>query len=379
MLSAEGEKGKVMIHRLVRAALITISLCALFPQPNMAFAESDTAEQLYEAAFRRIIEGDYGEAYDRFNEIISQYPDTVYARFSENQKRRLEQLNLPGIRRKKIDQSGRISTVVFSTLYSTWLGVGAARLANHEEGGGEKAVAAGMMIGAPAGLLTALILTRNARLTRGQSALINFGGYWGTWQGLGWALIVDANDDEKPSIRSAMVGGLSGILATSVLTRKVDPSLGDVGIINYGALWGTWLSLSAGIVADVEDGDEVFAWTLVGGNLGAAAMASLSSKIDISLARANLINLGGIVGTIVAGGILLIDSRNGREERVFAILMGGGIAGLIAGIYATRNFAPPEVNEKLSRRVDSTQWILRPHGLQLSHNGVRGNFLSIQF
>jgi hypothetical protein len=60
----------------------------------MAFAELDTPEQLYETAFRRIVEGNYGEAYDRLNEVISKYPDTVHARFAENEKRRLEPLDL---------------------------------------------------------------------------------------------------------------------------------------------------------------------------------------------------------------------------------------------------------------------------------------------
>ena len=135
---------------------------------------------------------------------------------------------------------------MFSTLYSTWLGIGTARLVDETDGA--KTVAAGMMIGAPTGLLTSLIATRNAKLTRGQSALINFSGSWGTWQGLGWAILIDEDDGEKPLISGAMIGGLSGILATSVLTRKIDPSLGDIGIINYGALWGTWLSLCAGQV-----------------------------------------------------------------------------------------------------------------------------------
>ena len=370
-----------MIHKQLRAVLITILVGTLFSQLNAVSAESNEAAQLYETAFKLIVEEDYGEAYDLLNEVIDRYPDTIYAQFAENRKRRLEQLNLPDIRRKKIDQSGRIGTVVFSTLYSTWLGIGTARLADDTDGA--KTVATGMMIGAPAGLLTSLIATRNARLTRGQSALISFSGYWGTWQGLGWAtvLIYEYEDDtEKSLIRGAMIGGLSGILATAVLTRKVDPSLGDMGIINYGALWGTWLSWSAGIVADLQDGDEQLAWTLIGGNLGMTTMASLSSKIDISLARANWINLGGIIGTIVASGIVIImDESNISEEAAFAILMGGGIAGLITGTYTTRNMPSPKAGERLSWRNDSTLWHHPPHQFQLSPNGIRANFLSIRF
>lgn len=368
-----------MIHKQLRVVLITILVCTLFSQLNAVSAESSEAEHLYETAFRLIVEEDYGEAYYRLNEVIDRYPDTIYARFAKNRKRRLEQLNLPSIRRKQIDQSGRIGTVVFSTLYSTWLGIGTARLADDTDGA--KTVATGMMIGAPAGLLTSLIATRNARLTRGQSALINFGGYWGTWQGLGWAAVrIYEYEDEKSLIRGALIGGLSSILATAVLTRKVDPSLGDMGLINYGALWGTWLSWSAGMVADISSGDELLAWTLIGGNLGVTAMASLSPKIDITLARANWINLGGIIGTIVASGIVIImEESNISEEAAFALLMGGGIAGLITGTYTTRNMPPPKAGERLSWRNDSTLWHHPPHQFQLSANGIRANFLSIRF
>ena len=367
-----------MVHKQISAALITILVCALFSQSSAASAESREAGQLYETAFRLIVEGNYGDAYDRLNEVIDKYPDTVYARFAENRKQRLEQLNLPSIRRKKIDQSGRVGTVVFSTLYSTWLGIGTARLVDETDGA--KTVAAGMMIGAPTGLLTSLIATRNVKLTRGQSALINSSGSWGTWQGLGWAILIDEEDGEKPLISSAMIGGLGGILATSVLTRKIDPSLGDVGIINYGALWGTWLSLCAGQVAGVEDDDDLLAWTLIGGNIGAAAMASLAPKIDITLARATLINLGGVIGTTVASGIVIIIAESDMSpEAAFASLMVGGIAGLIAGTYTTRHVPPPEASESLSRRNDSMSWDSPPHQLQLNSNGIHANFFSIRF
>ena len=367
-----------MIHKRIEAVLITILVCTLFSQSSSASVESSEAAQVYESAFRLIVEGDYGEAYDRFNEVIDKYPDTVYARFAEDRRQRLEQLNLPSIRRKKIDQSGRVGTVVFSTLYSTWLGIGTARLVDETDGA--KTVATGMMIGAPTGLLTSLIATRNAKLTRGQSALINLSGSWGTWQGWGWATLIDEDDDEKSLIRGAMIGGLSGILATSVLTRKIDPSLGDMGIINYGALWGTWLSLCAGMVTGVENDDKLLAWTLIGGNIGVASMALLSPRIDITPARAHWINLGGVIGTIAASGIVMIIAEDDiSEETAFGLLMVGGITGLITGIYNTRHIPPPEAGERLSRRNDSTLWDRPPHELQLNSKGIHANFFSLRF
>jgi len=392
-----------MTDRNVSATLIIIFIfCALCFQTSAVSAEEDAAEKLYASAFKSIVEGDYGEAYDKLDEIIARYPGTAYARLAENRKQRVEKLNLPSIRRKKIDQSGRVESVVFSTLYSTWLGIGTPILLSSEHSENpEKAVAAGMMIGAPVGLLTSLKLTRNARLTRGQAALINFSGYWGTWQGFGWAFLLDDDEDEKTIVGSAMAGGLLGILTTSALTRRIDLSLGDVGIINYGGLWGTWLSLCASIVADVEDGDEGLTWVLVGGNLGAAAMASLSPKIDISLARASLINLSGIVGTIVAGGLLLIMEPD-DEESAFAVLAAGGILGLAAGSLSTANFDAKRASqksgdEKLSWNanpvsLDGCNSIvsldmgnqrhpirINPCALKVSSKGMRANLLSIQF
>ena len=360
----------------MRVVLITILVCVLFSPQSAVSAGSSEAAHLYETAFRLIVEGDYGEAYDRLDEVIDRYPGTVYARFAENRKQRLEQLNLPSIRRKKIDQSGRVGTVVFSTLYSTWLGIGTARLADETDNA--KSIATGMMIGAPAGLLISLAATRNAKLTRGQSALINLSGSWGTWQGLGWAIVIDEDDGEKPLISGAMIGGLSGILTTSVLTRKIDPNLGDMRIINYGALWGTWLSLCAGRVAGLPEDNKLLAWTLIGGNIGAAAMASLSSKIDITPARAHWINLGGVIGTVVASGMVTIMG-DADESVTSAILMVGGIAGLITGTYNTRHIPPPEARQSLSR---SNDLILRhqfPHELQLSRSGIHVNLFNLRF
>jgi len=392
-----------MSDKNVSTTLITIFIfCALCLQTSVVSAEKDSAEKLYESAFKSIVEGDYGKAYDKLDEIIAKYPGTAYARLAENRKQRLEKLNLPSIRRKKIDQSGRVESVVFSTLYSTWLGIGTPILlsSGHSENP-EKVVAAGMMIGAPVGLFTSLKLTQNAKLTKGQAALINFSGYWGTWQGLGWAIVLDDNDDEKPLVGGAMAGGLLGLLTTSALTRRIDLSLGDAGIINYGGLWGTWLSLCTGIVADVNDDEELLALVLVGGNLGAAAMAALSPKIDISLARASLINLSGIVGTIVAGGLLIIMEPD-DEESAFAVLTAGGIIGLAAGGFSTANFDAKRTSQKsnqaeLNRSTNTVSLgncnsivsldmgnqrhpvRTNPCALKITSKGVRANLLSIQF
>jgi hypothetical protein len=260
-----------------------------------------------------------------------------------------------------------MESVVFSTLYSTWLGVGTARLAKADS---EKAVAAGMMIGAPVGLLTSLALTRNAKLSSGQAELINFSGYWGTWQGVGLAIVLDKNDDEKTMISSAMAGGLLGILTTSILTRKIDLSLGDASMIHYGGLWGTWLSFLAGLLADIEDEDDHLALVLAGGNLGAAATAALSSKIEMSLGQASLINLSGIVGTLVAGGFLAMFQPD-SERVVWGTFMAGGILGLVGG-YETIGSGTWGASRQMDQAMS-----YQPN--RVSAKELRANIFSIRF
>lgn len=339
--------------------------------------------ELYESGFRYILEGDYGEAYDTLGEVIAEYPDTPYARMAAERRTRLERLNLPSIRRKHIDQSGRVESVVFSTLYSTWLGIGTARLLDSEDG--DKAIAAGMMLGAPIGMLTSLALTRDARLTDGQAALVNFSGYWGTWQGYGWSSLLDGNDDEKTLIAGAMAGGLLGLATTSSLTRHFDLTTGDAALINYGALWGTWLSVCGGGAAEVDDDDAMLALTLIGGNLGAAAMAVAAPRTDMSLGRASLINLGGLVGTLTATGVLIVVEAD-NAQAVFGILMLGGITGLGVGLNKTKRFDQnPPTRQAVSWRAtpgtsSQSGW---PHSCTLGSAGdtgeLRTELLSLRF
>lgn len=351
-----------------RIILIFSSILCLHCQINAVLAMEIPVEQLYEDAFKLVLADNYAEAYDKFGKIIHDYPNTTYAQFAEIRRKHLEEIGMPGIRRKGIDQSGRIESVIFGTLYSTWLGVGSAYLADADSG---KAAAAGMMIGAPAGLLASLALTRNATLSDGQAALINFSGYWGTWQGYGLSILLDKNDDEKTMIGSAMAGGLLGLAMTSAITKRINPSSGDASMINYGGLWGTWFALLAGSITDHDYSDGLLAFSLVGGNLGVTAMAILAPKTELNFTQASLVNLSGIVGTIVTFGSLLILQPD--SERVMsATLMAGGILGLVGG-YAAFGNAQESSFKGLSYNTDSKNTYSSNEG------EIQLNLISAQF
>ncbi len=361
-----------MIRRNFSTVSIIISIFWLCSQTGFAPAAEIPAEQLYEKAFRLIVEGDYAEAYDRLEEIIALYPGTTYARFAETRRQRLKALNLSSIRRRNINQSGRMESVVFGTLYSTWLGIGTARLADTDSG---KSAAAGMMIGAPVGLLASLALTRNTRLSDGQAALVNFGGYWGTWQGLGLAILLDNNDDEKTMIGGAMAGGILGILTTSILAGKIDPSLGDSSMVNYGGIWGTWLAFVGGVAADVDGSDNLLGLALLGGNLGAATMAVLSSKLEPGFTQASLVNLSGIVGTIVSGGLLLIAQPD-SERVTWGTILAGGVLGLAGGY---RLFGLNAIDSPQRSDHGELGWAIGEQRYGNNSGEIQASFLRIAF
>ena len=307
-------------------------------------------EELYESAFTALANGQYGTAYQYLNDLISLHPGTVYAAFAAERKRRLEKL---GLHRQDLgpgDQGGRTGALVYGTLYSTWLGVGTAIVAGADS---DQALAAGMMTGAPAGLLAAHLLTRDRALSPGQGVLVRLGGLWGTWQGYGWTVAsVDEPSDRRLTAFS-MAGGLAGIAGSAALSRVADLSTGDASLLDFGGLWGTWFGFCLSVMAEAE-GDRVLKSSLTGGNLGLAAMAMLVPRVELSREQARLINLGGVAGSFMATGIVGLLALGGSFENAavpMGIITAGGIAGLWSGFAIRRHELPSGASAR-----GSAQW-----------------------
>ena len=322
----------------VAALLLLAPVHALNAQEETA-AETE-AEELYETAFRALANGQYGTAYGHLNDITTGYPTTRYAPFAAERKRRLEELGLHRSGSGPGDQGGRTGALVYGTLYSTWLGVGTSIVVGADS---DQALAAGMMAGAPAGLVAAHLLTRDRALSPGQGALVRLGGLWGTWQGFGWTVAAGDEPSERRLTAFSMAGGLAGIAGSSALTRVADVSPGDASLLDYAGLWGTWFGFCLSVMAEVED-DGVLKSSLTGGNLGLAGMAMLLPRIEMSREQARLVNLGGVAGTFVASGIVGLIALQGSFDNAtvpMGIITAGGIAGLWSGFAAAEGDLPP--------------------------------------
>ena len=324
-------------HATVAALLLLVPVHVLHAQRE-ASGETE-AQELYESAFRALADGRYDAAYDSLGEISGRYPRTLYAPIAAERKRRIEELGLHRAGSGPGDQAGRTGALVYGTLYSTWLGVGTAIVAGADS---DQVLAAGMMTGAPAGLLATHFLTRGRALSPGRGALVRLGGLWGTWQGFGWTVASGDEPSDRRLTAFSMAGGLAGIAGSAAITRVTDLSTGDASLLDFGGLWGTWFGFCLSVMAEADD-DGVLKSSLTGGNLGLVTMAMLVPRIELSREHARLINLGGVAGTFVASGMVGLIALGGSFDSVtvpMGMVTAGGIAGLWSGFAIRKHELP---------------------------------------
>jgi len=319
--------------------IIAISLCLTFFSQPIGADDIEAklrrleAKLIYEAASQLVTDEEYDKAIRRFDRIISEYPRTEYANLSEDKKGEIAILRLQP---KPISGISRVSLVGFSTLFTTWIGIGALILVEADE---PEPYGLALIFGPLGGLASSMNLTRNSNLSDGQVSLINYGGAWGVWQAIAAAIIADV--EEKGVVGASMAGGIIGLALSGSIVNGRDISPGDATMINFGGIWGTWFGLCGAIAANVEDEDNLLASAMIGGDAGLLTMAALSPKLNMSRARARLINISGIVGTLYGLGTNVLFEVDDKHN-FWGVMVIGSVLGLAAGTYFTRNYDAEE-------------------------------------
>jgi len=132
--------------------------------------------------------------------------------------------------------------------------------------------------------------------------------------------------------KAFVVGGLAGTVTGALLARKPIPS-GVATAVNFGAFWGSWFGLAGGVLANLE-GDRLLTSTLLAGDAGLLATATMAQGWDMSLNRARLISIAGVLGGLVGAGLdLMIQPDN--EKVAMGIPLAGSIIGLAVGANLT--------------------------------------------
>jgi hypothetical protein len=141
--------------------------------------------------------------------------------------------------------------------------------------------------------------------------------------------------DTEARVASAVIGGLAGIGTGLVLAQK-PITAGTAAVTTSGGLWGTWFGWSASFVAGAG-GNAQLKSALLAGNAGLLATGLLASGLEISEPRVRLINVGGIIGGLAGVGLTLITQPD-NEKTGIALPMLGSAAGLGLATHMTRDY-----------------------------------------
>jgi hypothetical protein len=145
---------------------------------------------------------------------------------------------------------------------------------------------------------------------------------------------VEIEDSFEERFSAMVVGGLTGILAGVIISRK-PISAGLATTVNFGSLWGSWYGVGIAVLGDLE-GDDAWAAALIGGNVGLFTTAMLAPGWQLTRNRARLISIAGVVGGLGGAGLdLLIQPDN--DKALIAIPLVTSTIGLAVGAATTRN------------------------------------------
>ncbi|HEU4335132.1 MAG TPA: hypothetical protein VFT32_11605, partial [Candidatus Eisenbacteria bacterium] len=221
-----------------------------------------------------------------------------------------------------LDQRGRTDLLVFSGTYGLWLGTAIPVALDADDA---QAYAAGLLIAPAACVLIAANVTRDRPIPKGQATVIALGGQLGTWQGLGWSGLGEADGEEV--VAAGVVTGLAGILLAVPLSNAVGFTEGHAEITSAGMYWGGWFGLVESILTgrDEDDEDSPLVDMLVGSDIGVVTAGIAARGARLSEGRMRLINLCGVLGAAFGGGLALLTEAD-DDQAVIGLLGAGSIA-----------------------------------------------------
>jgi hypothetical protein len=327
------------VHRSRLVLPFLIVLSALLPaQSSAQMTPADSAAVLLSTAAAFEAEGRV-EVAEALLEFIAEHFASTPAGLEA--QRRLSASGGEGLER-----SGSTELRIWATTYGLWLGVAIPAALGAD---GSEPYGVGLLLGGPAGLFAGRAFTRSRPLSLGQARAITWGGTWGTWQGLGWAHVLDLGEDEvcdgfgycyesgnsdEERFAAMVVGGLAGVVAGSLIARNPVPSAVATGA-NLGSLWGTWFGAASTVLFDIDD-DAAMLTTLLAGNVGLGVGALAASRLNMSRSRVRMVSIGGVVGAVGGLGLDLIIQPD-DEKAAIAIPLAGSIVGLAIAMGTTRD------------------------------------------
>lgn len=144
----------------------------------------------------------------------------------------------------------------------------------------------------------------------------------------------------------ALAGGLIGAL------RRPTP--GRVSLSGSAAIWGGALGALLSSAFDPDDkarGSNAYAIGAVGYNVGLVGGLLLGPSIAPSVARVRFIDLGGLLGTLLGGGLYSLIARGGDGRVGRGLAAAGGMLGLGLTFWATQGMPADRSHDQLAPAI----------------------------
>ncbi len=181
----------------------------------------------------------------------------------------------------------------------------------------------------------------------GQSSYIIGSTFIGAGEGLALSYFLACDPQVTGDARcnqivggATVAAGVAGLLWGAITADNFDLDAGDAALVNSGAQWGTVGGLL--FVGAFDNDRRLYApLGFAGLNLGLVAGSLLARRLDVSRGHVALIDLSGLAGMIAGVALVDVIQPGQRSDRLphFALL--GMTAGLITGGFLTRNMDEP--------------------------------------
>lgn len=185
----------------------------------------------------------------------------------------------------------------------------------------------------------------------GRPRTISAGLRIGLMEGLAWMAWyqAQARADDELSARQASTlvwaGATTGALLGGLAGARLRTTPGRAAFTEAAALWSGAVAglTTAALAGDDEDADDAFLLaTAVGLNVGAATAAWLAGWFNPSADRALFLNLGGLGGGLLVGGLYLVFADEDAERAPGLGLTAAGVAGGLATAWLLTRDLPPD-------------------------------------
>jgi hypothetical protein len=370
---------------LAVASMFAVTLAASIaraddaPPVPAAQTDDDGWSFRYKQARDRLISGDFGAAARMFDELAGETRDPLKRALATEQAALAREwqgrglvlvkqsiLGESNVSAKSVNERTTDELAVLYTSAVLW-GIGSGAWTSVLT---KPDSAAGVVLpifafaGAGTGLVAAIDLTgRPFRYGVPQS--IVSGLYIGLEEGIVlslWNTAGQSADQWKAGTTATVIWGTStaGAVLGGVIGSAVGTTPGRASFVGSSALWGGVLvgMLAGAATPDNSSGQGALLAAGIGLNAGAIGGILAAGPVSPSIARVRFLDLGGIVGGLVAGGLYLAASNKNPDGHVALGVTALGVgAGLGVAWYATSGMHEDRLEEHQDKpKAPEAKW-----------------------